>query len=79
MFSIHTKERSPSVISPRIKGNRVEWNTTQIDGTLYRVTPTTAREVMALRMLTHREQKYAPAHGNGALISEFAFAQLTAR
>jgi hypothetical protein len=40
--------------------------------------PHSAREVLALQMLEHQVEKFAPATGNGVLITEAAHAKLNA-
>jgi len=43
-----------------------------LKGKWLRVFPMTGKDVAFLRMLTHREEKFAPAHGVGVLVRESA-------
>ena len=82
MFQLHSKLTNPEVIIAvtSLRNGVDTFERKHIPGVWYRVFPNTQREVMALRLLDHRVDKYAPAEDNGALISESAFEQLkTAR
>lgn len=47
----------------------VRISTTTLKGTHVRVSPKNAREVMALQFLEHRRDKFAPASGNGIILT----------
>jgi hypothetical protein len=57
-------------------------STIPLKGNWWRVFPSTAKEVLALAMLEHRREKFAPApprgdiNGNGVLISAEALLKL---
>jgi len=52
------------------RGNDLE--TERVTGEFYRVKPTTAAEVFAIQWMEHQREKYAPARGEGILISAAA-------
>jgi len=75
MFDLSRVERHPVLAVVRaVRAGKTEPETDvcEIPGKWWRVLPTDAREVFALRMLAHREEKFAPAKGHGVLISDEA-------
>jgi hypothetical protein len=78
IFPITQKVKSPTVIiaSRTLVSDTVK--TVQLSGTWLLVMPHTAREVLALQMLEHQMEKFAPANGNGVIISESAHEKLNA-
>jgi hypothetical protein len=75
MFPIHRKIKNPEVIMPLTDkiSQRTSYERQTLLGTFYNVTPTTEREVMALRMLDHRVDKFAPAQGEGVILTAESF------
>ena len=65
-------EIEPEVIFHKKNINRESFEEKQLPGVWHRIHPDTSRDVMALRMLEHRREKFAPAHGNGVIISDAA-------
>ena len=59
-----------------------DFNSHQILGMFYLVNPAEpgqAKEVLAIQMMTHGEDKFAPAKGNGIIVSARALAKLDAK
>ena len=78
IFPITQKVKSPTVIIAKTTDYQPTVTTVQLSGTWHIVMPHTAREVLALQMLEHQIDKFAPAEGNGVLISESAHRKLNA-
>lgn len=78
IFPITQRIKSPTVIIASRSQVADTVKTVQLSGTWHLVMPHTAREVLALQMLEHQFEKFAPANGNGVLISESAHAKLNA-
>ena len=78
MFRSHTVERNPEVVLLHTCGKppRSSYITKQIMGILYRVKPRTAEEMIALRKLKHEVEKFAPAEGDGVLITPNALLKI---
>lgn len=79
MFPERIKSNDPRVIV-RVENARaaISYDQETIQGKFFRVVPQTPREIAALRMLDHRVDKFAPADGNGAIVSASALAKLDA-
>ena len=76
MFSLREKIKNPEVIMPDKNGRTSEsYSRAELTGTYWRVYPTSAREVSALRLLDHRVDKFAPATGSGIIVTEAALAK----
>lgn len=79
LFEERIKDINPKVIA--VKYNQLG-NTTfepeEKNGTFFRVIPNTLKEINALKMLEHRIDKFAPATGNGVLITSAALKMLDA-
>lgn len=73
MFDLNTPEANPQVIYTRDKLGRESHEVKRVNGFFYRVFPIDGREIFALRMLEHHKDKFAPASGNGVLITQDAF------
>lgn len=77
MFPERIKMTNPRVILPtENERGAVSWDRGTVVGKFFRVVPETPREIAALRMLDHRIDKFAPAEGNGAIVSAEALAKL---
>jgi hypothetical protein len=75
MFDLSKLEKVPVlavVRAVRAGKTEPEIEVGELPGKWWRVLPTDAKEVNALRMLAHREEKFAPAKGHGVLISDDA-------
>ena len=78
IFPITQRIKQPWVIIAHRTQVTDSVKTVQLAGTYHLVMPTNAREVLALQMLEHQIDKFAPAEGNGVLISESAHRKLNA-
>ena len=78
IFHITQRIKNPTVIVASRTQVTDSVTTRQIAGTMHLVMPHSAREVLALQMLEHQVEKFAPAIGNGVLITEAAHAKLNA-
>jgi hypothetical protein len=74
MFQLRKLEQEPTAITLARKG-KIEYRTKRLPGRWWRVYPSNGREVMALQMVPHQADKFAPAFGGGALIKEEALLQ----
>jgi hypothetical protein len=76
MFAIRIKEKMPEGIARNDRAGRsVPYDHERLKGRWWRVYPVNGREVSALRMLEHRAEKFAPARGNGILVSDAALSK----
>ena len=55
------------------------FNAEQILGKFYLVSPVDAKEIFAIQNMIHGEDKFAPAKGNGIIVSAAALATLDAK
>jgi hypothetical protein len=78
IFHITQRIKNPTVIVASRTQITDSVTTRQIAGTMHLVMPHSAREVLALQMLEHQKEKFAPAVGNGVLITESAHQKLNA-
>lgn len=71
MFAARFQVKHPEVIMPAQKstGTSTSYEVTTLNGTYYRVSPQTSREIMALQMLEHHVDKFSPAHGDGVILT----------
>lgn len=60
------------------KRGNPKFETEQKQGVFFRVIPTCIKEINALKMLEHRFDKFAPATGDGVLITAAAMKMLDA-
>ena len=77
MFSIRTAEADPRVIIKLQKRGHDAYEEREMDGIFHRVYPVDARENSALRLIEHGVDKFAPAVGNGILITDRALRKFT--
>lgn len=75
MFQILQKVKNPQVLKPVQLRGLTSFESYELKGTYYKIIPSNAKEVFALQMLEHRVDKFAPAEGNGILITEQALAK----
>jgi hypothetical protein len=78
MFDYKTKEIAPEVVIKKEVGNVYTFETGRVPGVFFRVIPDGFREIFLIQMLEQYREKFAPAKGNGVLISESAMKQITA-
>lgn len=73
MFPVRVRVRNPEVIMPEDRReSSVSYTITTISGEFYRVTPKSPREIFAIQMLEHHRDKFAPAHGDGVILTSEA-------
>ncbi len=72
MFSIRTAEADPRVILRVTKSGKENFIEREMDGVFHRIKPVDAKEHCALLMLEHGVDKFAPAVGNGILVTDAA-------
>jgi hypothetical protein len=84
MFATRQIEKNPvGVVVRRSETARPDVSSKKLTGTWWRVFPKTQRECLALQMLEHRHEKFAPfterfdENGHGVLISASAMAKLS--
>lgn len=72
MFRLRIIEKEPIGIEKNKDSKFQPYNKKELEGRWWRVIPVNAKEVIALQMLSHREEKFAPLEGSGALVSDKA-------
>lgn len=75
MFQILQKVKNPRVLKPVQLRGIVSYEPHELKGTYYKIIPSNAKAVFALQMLEHRLEKFAPAEGNGVLVTAEALAK----
>lgn len=75
MFDIIQKVKNPQVLKLVQLRGLTFFESHELKGTFYKIRPSTAKEVFALQMLEHRVEKFAPAEGNGVLVTAEALAK----
>ncbi len=73
MLTLAAYEKNPEVIKPRGEGCKTVYEIATLKGQWHRVIPTCARDIYLLLMLNHHDEKWAPAAGNGVIVSDAAF------
>lgn len=75
LFALRTREDDPTVII-RTENYHTgyTYDAKKITGKYFRIRPTSV-DFDALSMMRHHDDKYAPAFGNGVIISEFMLNQ----
>jgi|688.fasta_scaffold2197353_1 hypothetical protein len=70
MFAIRTLVKNPDVITQKVEPGQqeVSFTTASQSGDFYLVHPATTQEILFVMFLAHRDEKFAPARGNGVLI-----------
>jgi len=77
MFKVRVAENSPWAIHRTLKsGTILDYLSKQLSGIWHRVWPIDGREISALRLMAHQEEKFAPTNGNGILISDEALRKI---
>jgi len=73
-------EIEPEVIVPRPENKSdIKFGTDFVRGRWWRVFPEDGKDVRFIEWLIHHEEKFAPANGDGILISNSAFDKLLGR
>ena len=75
MFEILQKVKNPRVLKPVQLRGLTSFEAHELKGIYYKIIPSNAKEVFALQMLEHRAEKFAPAEGNGILVTAAALAK----
>lgn len=80
LFPGRTRSDNPEVIirSMNLMNNPV-YETKTIPGRFYRVSPQCPQEIYALQMIEGQNDKFAPAAGDGVIVSAEALARLDAK
>ena len=70
MFAIRHLVKNPEVITEKVETGQqeVSYTTATQPGDFYLVHPATTKEILFVMFLAHRDEKFAPARGNGVLI-----------
>lgn len=72
MFPTRLKAENPEVIMPEKKASGsslVSYEHVRLSGIFFRVSPQSNREILAIQMLEHHREKFAPAHGDGVIVT----------
>lgn len=78
MFEFYKIETNPEVVVKKPVKDIYSYTTGFVRGEFFRVIPDGFREIFLIQMLEMHQEKFAPANGNGILISKAAFQKLTA-
>jgi hypothetical protein len=71
---IAQRDDNPSVILPvKVNHDSIKFEARGVKGYFFRVWPKTAKEIFMMRMLIHREEKFAPANGGGIIVTVDAY------
>lgn len=79
IFSTAQKEKNPEVVifNPEVICG-TGFDTKFVNGSFFRIIPDGWREIFLIQTLEMYHEKFAPAKGNGLLITKSAFEKLTA-
>ena len=69
-FKLRTLEKNPKVIVRRDLETCSEYVEHELKGQYYRILPFGEKDIYALTMMVHREDKWAPAKGNGIILTK---------
>ncbi len=69
-FKFRTLETNPRVIVRKDMITGSQFVTCHLKGEYYRIMPFGGKDVYAVSMMVHREEKWAPATGNGIILSK---------
>ena len=70
IFKLRTLEANPQVIIRKDMVMGSKFVEHQLKGKYYRVLPRSEKEIYAIAMMTHREDKWAPAKGDGVILTK---------
>jgi hypothetical protein len=75
MFRLRIPEKEPVGIDINKDSKFQLYRRKRLEGRWWRVKPINAKEVLALAMLAHRQEKFAPEEGGGVLVSDEALSK----
>lgn len=78
LFQIHQRAFRPHVIIRERTQREDTYKVIEREDTCLIVTPSSWKEVLALQLLEHGVDKFAPANGNGVIITQEAHRKLNA-
>ena len=70
IFQLRTLETNPQVIIRKDMVTGSKFVEHELKGKYYRVSPCDEKEIHAISMMTHREDKWAPAKGDGVILTK---------
>lgn len=70
LFKLRTLEINPWVIIRKDMITGSQFVEHELKGQYYRILPFGEKDIYAVSMMTHREDKWAPAKGNGIILSK---------
>ena len=79
IFQIHQRTFRPHVIVRERTQREDTYRVVERQDTCLIVTPSNSKEVLALQLLEHGVDKFAPAIGNGVIITQDAHRKLNAK
>ena len=79
IFQIHQRAFRPHVIVRERTQREDTYRIVERQDTCLIVTPSNSKEVLALQLLEHGVDKFAPAIGNGVIITQDAHRKLNAK
>lgn len=79
IFQIHQRTFRPHVIVRERTQREDTYRIIERDDTCLIVMPSNSKEVLALQLLEHGVDKFAPANGNGVIITQDAHRKLNAK
>jgi len=69
-FKLRTTERDPFVIVRKESSHGYQFCIERLKGEFYRILPFGPKDIFAVSMMSHREDKFAPANGNGIILTK---------
>ena len=79
IFQIHQRTFRPQVIIRELTQRQDTHKVIEREDTCLLVSPSNSKEVLALQLLEHGVDKFAPASGNGVIITQEAHRKLNAK
>lgn len=79
IFQIHQRTFHPQVIVRQRTEREDTYRVIERNDTCLLVMPSNSKEVLALQLLEHGVDKFAPANGNGVVITQEAHKKLNAK
>jgi len=69
-FKLRSTERDPFVIVRKESSHGYQFCIERLKGEFYRILPFGPKDIFAVSMMSHREDKFAPANGNGIILTK---------
>ena len=69
-FKLRTLETNPQVVIRKDMVTGSKFVEHELKGEYYRVSPCCEKEIHAIAMMVHREDKWAPAKGDGVILTK---------